>query len=240
MDCRDAQFYLRLRRHTADELGSELTADLDRHVDTCPACAMQSRTAARFDRAVAAAMTGIPVPAGLRERLVVQLSAQRGAVLRRKAYRYVGVAAALFLTVGISYGMFWKARPVADTTALVHSLDRRADAELAEADVRDWLLAQKLPSQLPEPFDFRFYITHGTEPIQGRDVPVVVFRDPVGSEMAKVFVFRDGPFDLKAMATAQASHWQARVYTHEARGVVYVIAFTGPTLDPFLKTGLRS
>jgi len=237
MDCRDAQFYLRLRRHAADELGAEVTADLDRHVAGCPHCAAEAHTVARIDTAFAAAMRNVPLPDGLRERLVARLSAQRGAVQRRKAYRYVGVAAALFLTVGISYGMYWQRRPQADTTALVHGLDARADADQAEADVRQWLVAQKLSGRLPEPFDYRYYLFHGKEQVQGRDVPVIVFHNPANSEMAKVYVFREDDFDLNALAPAQASYWQANVYDRETRGVVFVIAYTGPSLKPFLKTG---
>src|SRR5262249_12812227 len=101
MECRDAQFYLRLRRQTAGGLGREVTVDLDRHLAGCPRCAADARLVARFDAAVATAMQAVPIPAGLRDRLVAKLSAQRGAALRRKAYRYVGVAAALLLSVGI-------------------------------------------------------------------------------------------------------------------------------------------
>jgi anti-sigma factor RsiW len=236
MDCRDAQFYLRLHRHTADELGAELTADLDRHIAGCAHCAAESRSITRIDRALATAMQNVPIPGGLRERLVAKLSAQRGTVLRRKAYRYVGVAAALFLTVGIGFGMFWQGRPQADTTDLVHNLDKRADPAQAEADVQKWLRSKNLPDRLPEPFDYRLYVMHGTEPVQGRDVPVIIFRDPSGGEFAKVYAFRDGEFDLKAIAPAQASYWQSHDYP-AGRGVVFVIAYTGGTLKPFLKPG---
>ncbi|HEY1380104.1 MAG TPA: hypothetical protein VGF55_25090, partial [Gemmataceae bacterium] len=104
MECRDAQFYLRLRRHTADELAPEVNADLDRHLAGCPGCAVDADRSARFDAALAVAMQNVPVPPGLRDRLVAKLSAQRGSVLRRRAYRYAGIAAALLLTVGVGYG----------------------------------------------------------------------------------------------------------------------------------------
>jgi hypothetical protein len=236
MECRDAQFYLRLRRQTADELGTEVTADLDRHLAACPHCADDARLVARFDAAVAVVMQAVPVPAGLRERLVAKLSAQRGATLRRKAYRYVGVAAAFLLTVGLGFGAFWQSRPTLDTQMLVMNQDEQADPDKTEAKVRAWLAENRLPDHLPEPFDYRLYVFHGTDRVQGREVPVVLFRSESGIEFAKVYAFRDTQFDLKDVQPAQASHWQAKVYP-DARGVTFVVVFTGRDLDPFLRTG---
>src|SRR5438552_9047844 len=98
MECRDAQFYLRMRRHAADELGPDVTAALNDHLAVCPACAADARAAASFDRAIASAMRAVPVPSGLRERLVSHTASKQGAILRRKAYRTgAALAAALLL-----------------------------------------------------------------------------------------------------------------------------------------------
>ena len=56
MECRDAQFYLRLRRHAADELGPDVTAALDGHCALCPECGPAAKAAASFDRA----LTSVP------------------------------------------------------------------------------------------------------------------------------------------------------------------------------------
>jgi hypothetical protein len=234
MECRDAQFYLRLRRHVADELGPEVTAELDRHVVGCPRCAADARAVARFDAALATAMQNVPIPPGLRDQLIAKLSAQRGAVLRRKAYRWAAVAAVLLLSIGMGYGALRQSRPRLDTDQLVQVHDARQDPDQAEAAVRQWLVSQKLPDRLPEPFDYRLLVTYGTELVQGRDVPVVVFH--AGTETAKVYFFRDSQFDLKAVPPlAQASHWQAKAYPRETPGVLVVVVSTIPTLDPFLR-----
>ncbi|QJW92838.1 hypothetical protein [Frigoriglobus tundricola] len=91
MDCRDAQFYLRLRRHAADELGADVTAPLDAHLAGCPACAADGRAAASFDRVMASAMRAVPVPADLHDRIVRHIASKQGAILRRRA-----IAAALW------------------------------------------------------------------------------------------------------------------------------------------------
>ncbi len=147
MQCRDAQFYLRLRRHAGDELGADVTADLDRHTAGCPACAADARSAASFDRAVAVAMRAVSVPTGLRDKLSTLASAHRGAVIRRKAYHLAALAASLFLVVGLAFGMFSASRPKIDTNLMVMNNDeliQNPDGKLLR-----WLAEQKLPNATP-------------------------------------------------------------------------------------------
>ena len=105
------------------------------------------------------------------------------------------------------------------------------------SEVRQWLIAQKLPDQLPEPFDYTLCSFHGIESVQGRDVPVVIFhfQDHGTLETAKVYAFRESQFDTRALQDAQASHWQAKKYP-SVRGVTFVVTTTSPTLKPFLRT----
>lgn len=238
MDCNDARFYLRFRHSGPDDLGPDVVTDLDRHLADCPRCAAEATASRRFDAAVGRAMRDVPVPAGLRAKLVADLSARRGNVLRRKAYRYAAVAASLLLAVGIAAGIFSAARPTLETDTLVQSADEQLDAPAAEQAVRRWLAAEGLPP-LPDPFDFALYLTHGTEPVQGRAVPVVVFRHPQGPGYAKVYAFRDTQFKLKDVKGAQASRCQAVVLKERdaATGVTFVAVYTGDRLDPFLRGG---
>ncbi|MBY0459745.1 MAG: hypothetical protein K2V38_20695, partial [Gemmataceae bacterium] len=119
MDCRDAQFYLRLRRHATDELGADVTGPLNSHLAECAGCAGAARALESFDRAVSAAMKDVPVPPRLRERLVAHLSEQRGAQMRRKAYRGLAALAASVLVVCLALGAFDNTRPKLDTDLLV-------------------------------------------------------------------------------------------------------------------------
>src|SRR5688500_9259377 len=137
MECRDAQFYLRLRRHAADELGADVTAALDGHCATCAACSTDARAAAAFDRAVAAAMKAVPVPSGLRERLITQAARAQGAALRQKAYRVGGLVAAALLLVGIGFSVYTRARPLVDADELVRKSDGLINAR--EQSTREWL-----------------------------------------------------------------------------------------------------
>lgn len=228
MDCRDAQFYLRLRRHAADELGPDVTAALNDHLGTCPACAADGRALESFDRAVASAMVNVPVPTGLRAKLLTQAATRQSTLFRRKAYQAAALATAALLLVGIGIGIFTNTRPKLDTEALVRiNGEQFSDPE---GSTQKWLAGQKLPDRLPLPFDYDLLAYRGHELVKGQEVPVVVFRSRHGSGFAKVYLLpHDGRFDLKNVQEASNSHARAEVFVkQESRGgVTYVFVHTG-------------
>lgn len=242
MLCRDAQFYLRLHRPAGDELGADVAADLDRHLAGCPACAADSRAAFGFDRAVAVAMRTVPVPAGLRDALLARASAHTGTLIRRKAYQVAAAAAAVLLSVGIGVGVVSVSRPKIDTNEMLV----RADAQLQNPDaaLAEWLAQQKLPGQLPLPFETDLLVSLGTERVQGADVPVAVFRHPTQAGFAKLYFLRtDGTLNLNGLRDTNASLTMATVIEGpQYRGVKYVVVHTfhpvnegDQPLRPFLR-----
>lgn len=105
------------------------------------------------------------------------------------------------------------------------------------------------PRDLPRPFDYDLYVFHGTERIQGRDVPVVVFRESTRSVLgraapnpkgrAKVYILRaDDTFDTRDMKPAGNSTWTVDVI-RDRPGFVYVIVHTGE-LERFYRGWGRS
>ena len=240
MECRDAQFYLRLRRHAADELGHDLTGALEGHLAVCKACAADARAAASFDRAVASAMKAVPVPTGLREKLFTQAAAKQGAVLRRKLIRVAGVCAATLLLCGIALGVFSNNRPKPSADDYAQRAEQQATG--AQEAVGQFLKDQKLPDRLPRPFDYRLLVHYATEEIKGRKVAVFVFKSPFPEDngFAKVYVFpTDGGFDLSGLQDVQGSN--VRVLREDGkdqfRGATYLFVHTGRDLTPFLVRG---
>ncbi|MCE9565037.1 MAG: DUF3379 domain-containing protein [Planctomycetes bacterium] len=226
MQCRDAQFYLRLRRPTGDELGADVTADLDRHLAGCPICAPEARVADSFDRSVATAMRSVPVPASLRDKLLAQASTHQGTVIRGKIYRVAALAASLLVFAGIGFGVFTASRPKIDPDQW--AMDTDEDVQNPDAALSKWLTKQKLPAQLPLPFNTDLLMMKGTDNIQGVDVPVVVFRHPTEFGFAKVYIFRaDGSVNLTKLRDTNASHTAVTVIeSPQHRGVKYVILHT--------------
>jgi hypothetical protein len=239
MECRDAQFYLRLRRHAADELGADVTAPLDSHLATCSLCGAEARAAVSFDRALASAMRAVPVPSGLRERLITQAARAQGVALRNKALRAGGMVVAAILIIGIGFSLYSTTRPVVDSEKQVALAERQH--KNPKTYTREWLAEQKLPEDLPWDFDYEhLWIFCGYERIEKVDVPVVVFRSRTGSGFAKVYIFRDGgPFDTKDLRDAQGSVFSGQVVigNQKARGVRYLVVHNGAQggLDDFLR-----
>jgi hypothetical protein len=221
MECRDAQFYLRLKRHAAagsDELGADVNASLDGHLATCLACAADAHTAASFDRAMASAMRSVPVPVGLRDQLIAYGAAKQGAILRGKLYRVATVAAAAVVLLFLGLGVISYTRPKLDTAELVQRNGRQFSE--SKQVTQEWLAAQKLPRDLPLPFDYQFLVALGKETVQGVDVPVVVFRNDTA--IAKVYIIRDdGRLNPKDSQDVYDSFAGAKVIREQ--GVTYVI-----------------
>jgi hypothetical protein len=239
MECRDAQFYLRLRRHAADELGPDVTGALESHLATCPACAADARVAASFDRLMASAMKAVPVPAGLRDQLVRHVASKQGAIFRRKMYRVGSLAAAAIVLVALGLSIFSSARPRFDPNWIVQKDDELLGRQ--EEYARRWLAAQKLPERLPEDLDYDLLASCEVVEVPGGRVPMMLFRSPEGTGFAKVYIIReDGRFDLKDIQDAQGSHVGAQVLVgkDQFRGFTYVFVHTGGPngLQPFRKT----
>ncbi len=254
MNCRDAQFFLRFCRPgspRAGELAPDDAASLDRHLAGCDTCAADARSVSTFDAALGNAMRAVEIPANLRAKLIASTSAQRGMVLRRRTYQFAALAASILLTIGLATGIFTANRPHPDTYELASKADALSnvlrfevgaigaaavnpEAEANEAAIRKWLKAERLP-ELPEPFDYGLLISHHWEDVQGRQVPVVMFRGR-DQGFAKVYAFRATQFNLKDVKPVNTSNCQALIYTTDwTPGVTFVVVFTGRDLLPFLK-----
>jgi hypothetical protein len=240
MQCRDSQFFIRIRRHSNDELGAEVGADLDRHTAACADCARDSRATLSFDRAVARTMNAVTIPSNLHDKLVAGVLLHRSAVLRRSVYRATALVASVLLAIGLGFGAFSASRPRMDTDALVmHAEEQFQDPE---ASIHNWLVANHYPAQLPVSFNPDLLVSLGSERIQGKDVSTIVFRTPPdrGFGFAKVYLLRrNGSLNLdpQTVRDAQASNARAIVLkdSPNASGLVYVIVYTGHDLLPFLK-----
>ena len=236
MECVNARLLLLFRR--PGELAAEESAALESHLLTCPICSAAARRDSSFDTAVGHAMKSVPVPMGLRNKLLAESFARRGATLRRRAYTSVGVAACLLLAIGLVTGGIWASRPTFDTDTLATAFSR--DVESPDHVTREWLAAEDLPPTLPLDFDFRNATFRGKMPHQGKDIPTIQFIVPAagGPRMeARVLIVRESQFDLKNLKPAQDSFCSVDFRLHD--GYAYIILFTTPTLEPFLKPPAR-
>lgn len=236
MECVNARLLLLFRR--PGELAAEDAAALEHHLAACPTCSAAARRDSSFDTAVGQAMKSVPVPSSLRGKLLAESFARKGAILRRQAYFTVGIAACLLLSVGLVTGGIWAWRPPFDTYALATAYGREIDAP--DHVTREWLAAEDLPPTLPIDFDFRFATFRGKMPHQGKDVPMIQFIVPAagGPRMeARVLIVSESQFNLKNLKPEVDSFCSVDFRLHD--GYAYIILFTTPTLDPFLKPPTR-
>src|SRR3954451_16962170 len=100
MDCKTARLLLLFDRPRAGEMGDDEARALQEHLALCGACAAAARAERRQDAHLGRATRDLPVPEGLRGRLVDRLAADRGARDRRRMLhgaRALAAAAALLL-----------------------------------------------------------------------------------------------------------------------------------------------
>lgn len=73
MDCQKAQAQLELRTLGSDAASGADPSPAARHLADCDACHLAHETQRQFDRDVANAMTDVPIPAGLADRLMASV-----------------------------------------------------------------------------------------------------------------------------------------------------------------------
>jgi hypothetical protein len=198
MDCRTARYLLEFARPGTNDLDAADRAALDGHLAICPDCDALARAERRLDEHIGEAVRDVPIPAGLKDRLLTNLRQKRDEWwmegMKRTA-RYAAIAAALLLLV---WGG-WKTtqrppQPTADElvdvllTRHVHSLPSKEDAE------RDLKLS------LPPEFDYRYLAEYGHTKLMGRQVPFLRFvRSSDTSSIAQyamVYLMTDREFNL--------------------------------------------
>jgi hypothetical protein len=228
MNCHLSRLLLAFR---PDELAGDDRAALADHLRTCPTCAAAANAEIAANAAIRKAMLAVPVPTGLRDKLQSDVAARQGAIWRRKASQWAGgiLAASLFVavTVGVLGFLF---KPAFSTTALVQDLER--EGWTAEETVNNWLMSEGVPP-LPKDFQYAYHVAHGTGPVLGMKRPFVLFQN--GEHQCRVYVLRRDSVKTPDDGWKEVTGSSFNVMTVEHDGWVYVIAYTSPTLEPFLK-----
>ena len=225
------------RPGAASELPPAERAAFDALVASDPALADYARRRAAEDATIASAMANVTVPAGAKSRALGRLLARRSATVWRQRLTAGGLAAAVLLAAGLAVGATHSLRPTLNGDAAAFANERAIEAP--EEAVRAFLARRGLPPDLPAELDFARYLEHGTQELQGRDVPVVTF--VIGHpdhrlDYVKVYVATEGQFKFDGLRAAQSSLCTTTVLTDpRAPGVRWVLVHTSPTLEPFLK-----
>lgn len=238
MDCRTAQILLEFARPLTRELDVTEAEALESHLADCPECARRARTLFATDERISAAMRDVPVPEGLRERLLAGLSREPQPTRRRLILQQLGnlaAAAALLLAIVIGWAQRGET-PIIDTEELV-SITNAEIANPVPRLVDDWLQKQGVRVPAPTNFDYRLLAHYHMADLQKQRVPLMVFvRTENGrTYQARVYLLSADQFNLNPSTLATpASVCVVQLMPHPSKPHYgYLVVFTGE-LEPFL------
>lgn len=222
-----------------NELPPADRAHLEALLRADPELAEYARRVRAEDAGLTRAFAALPVPADAKARTLQALLARRSRKVWRRRAMAVSLAAAVFLAVGLGYGVSRNLRPALDGYALAAANERAMEAP--ELSVREWLKDRGHPATLPIDLDYANFLEIGTQTVQGVDVPVVTFvmKQPNSAriDFVKVYLLSEAHFKLRDLTDAHAASLCTATVHRDARapGKVWVAVFTTPTLDAFLK-----
>lgn len=256
MDCRTARLLLDYARPSETELDAGEATALHGHLDGCPECAALGHTERRLEEHLGAAVRAVPVPEGLRDRLLARLQKDRREWYQRWWLRRAVGAAAAAVILLTGWLVFARSqRPPVPNVEDIESLLVAATPDSIEEWFRD---TYKVHTVVPPQFNYAL-LTHYdlanfpvqvAEPIPflrpaHRRVPFLFFiKTDLAADggprvhSARVYILSDKEFDLKRITEGHlpgSGGNKIEVRRHpDNRHIVYVIVYTSNTLDPFL------
>jgi predicted anti-sigma-YlaC factor YlaD len=252
MDCRTARHLLEFTRPGGADLDRADQADLERHLADCPDCDGLARAERRADDHLGRAVRDVPVPHGLRERLLRRLAEEREAWYRRWLARGLRTAAAAAAVVLIAW--------FALTSWRKHHLPRYDEATLASAvleqhsvappnrdDAEAFFRDKGFLTAAPAEFDYRYLFGYhiqddfriGGDSRRHR-VPCLEFvRIDEGrqtAQLARVYVLLGDRFNLRGLPEEYKSPSgdRYRVQVWHRGKYAYVVVYTGSDLEDML------
>src|SRR5947209_6413570 len=105
MDCRTARLLLDFARPLSTELEASEAEALHCHLADCSQCGALAQVERQADERLGQAVRDVPVPDGLRQRLLSRLAIERDAWYRRWLMRATGIAAAITLAVWLGWSL---------------------------------------------------------------------------------------------------------------------------------------
>ena len=181
---------------------------------------------------MAPAVNDVPVPEGLRERLLDRLRNARGAVLRRRlAWTAHGVAVAAAVLVGVLLWLHYRVVPAAPLD-LKEIVQRTADQREARSPekVQEWFQNQHQVAMVaPVKFDYRNLSNCDLVKVQGKDVPMLAFAND--GTWADVYVIRGDQFDTTTLVPGKSGSFNLFVdidrLEDDPHHTIYVIVWGG-------------
>jgi hypothetical protein len=244
MDCKTARLFLDFARPGAAELPAAEADALEVHLAGCPDCEALARAERQADDHLGQAMRTVPVPEGLRDRVLARLQAERGDRNRRVlawGTRAAAVAALIFL--GIWAGLHWWGVGEPRVPDLVAQRDALFEKYTSpdQEKVQAWFQVHYgLNVSAPADFNYDFLEDYDLADFQGQRVPMLFFIN--GQTKAHVYLLTADQFDLRGLVQADgldSGGYRVAVENDAQQpGRTTVIIYRGDSLQP-LRTNVQ-
>lgn len=238
MDCKNARLLLEFARPVSSELDASEAEALQNHLTRCPDCSAVAQSARRFDEVVGKAMIAVPIPDGLRTRLLAKLDKQRDQWYRRYLMRRVlpVAAAVLLLVVG---GVYWSQsrRAAIDPEEIYQVRDHKYQASIEK--VNEWLRQQDKNLEAPPQFDYYRLEHYFLSELEGHTVPTLLFLSAEApTRSAWVYVLSDKRFNFQQLKAHEGLktgilHKVEVLPNPNNEHVMYLVIYNSDSLNPF-------
>jgi hypothetical protein len=250
MDCKTARLLLDFARPKPAELAGGDAADLEGHLGACPECDAVGRGQRQLDDHIGRAVRDVPLPDGLRDRLLERLAAERRAWKRRLAKRAVPLAAAAAVLLAVGLYAFWPRHqlPAPDLDAKVGDISWNDNSRGSAAALEEWFHTKYPGWAMVAPreaegraLDYRLLVYADLADFQGQRVPLLLFSKEdklAGNKQARVYVLSQKHFKLDELL--QLPPMNSKGYTvvvspcPDDTGLVFIFIYTGNSMAPFL------
>jgi hypothetical protein len=232
-----ARLLLEFSHPRAAELDTVETEALDQHLLDCADCARSAQGEHIWDATVGSAMCQVPVPPGLRERLLGQLEREQSEDRRRRLRRLMTQGAlAASLLAAVLFGWHWRQThpPRLDLETLAYQFFCEGANPSAEK-VEEFFQRKDWARLVPKDFNYRLLTHYYWAELQGRRVPLLLFTQ--GATQARVFLLSATQFDLEALQADEqvaGSGCKVEVRLAPNHQGAQLILYSGDSLDPFL------
>lgn len=149
MNCQDLQQLLAFMNRPGDDLDAVERDAIKQHLEKCPDCAELALAERRADDAVGTVLRDVPVPIGLKEKVIARLTGERAGVPWKWAGTIV-LAASLLIAASVT----WYLRPLPKVSLDdVIALDQRGP-NWSEANVEEFFAKEGLEVVVPSDLDY--------------------------------------------------------------------------------------
>jgi hypothetical protein len=233
MICHDARLLIPFRR-TGDLLPEDV-ALLDAHLASCPGCTALAAPHAA-DAAIRSVLRSVEVPASLHRSLAASMTAERNRAWRRGTAKVVGLGVVLAGLIAAGWGIRTATRPRLDGEGLAIRNGFEADRAQLPNLIYEWLIDERLPTDLPFEIDFTRYAAHGHEKFGRAYVPFLKLQSANPTvAFAKIYFARVGEVDAKAIVDGTQSSFCTVRTVPGPKGLTYILVHTGNSPAPFVR-----